>query len=132
MTELKTQVERPLSPHLQVYRLTMTMVMSIVHRITGASLYFGSLLFVWWLLAAASPRNFETINGFLGSWFGRLILFGYTWALLHHLLGGVRYLIWDTGRGLGPGERDLLAWGNLVGSVTLTIVIWLLALMLRG
>jgi succinate dehydrogenase / fumarate reductase cytochrome b subunit len=132
MIETKTSVERPLSPHLQVYRLTMTMAMSIVHRITGASLYFGTLLFLWWLLSASSPRNFETVSSFFGSWFGRLILFGYTWALLHHMLGGVRHLIWDTGRGMGPGERDMFAWATLIGSVTLTIVVWLLALMLRG
>ena len=108
------------------------MAMSIVHRITGCALYVGTLLFVWWLLAAASPRNFDTINGFLGSWIGRLILFGYTWALLHHLLGGLRHLIWDTGRGLGPAEREFAAWATLIGSITLTDIIWMLGLMLRG
>ncbi|MEX2127167.1 MAG: succinate dehydrogenase, cytochrome b556 subunit [Xanthobacteraceae bacterium] len=132
MIETKTRAERPLSPHLQIYRLSMTMAMSIVHRISGAALYFGTILFIWWLLSAASPRNFDTVNGFFGSWIGRLILFGYTWALLHHLLGGVRHLIWDTGRGLGPGERDFLAWATLVGSVTLTAVVWMLGLMLKG
>jgi succinate dehydrogenase / fumarate reductase cytochrome b subunit len=132
MIEAKTRIERPLSPHLQVYRMTITMAMSIVHRITGAGLYIGTILFIWWLFAASSPRNFETINGFLGSWFGRLILFGYTWALLHHLLGGVRHLIWDTGRGMGPGEREFIAWATLVGSITLTVIVWVLALMLRG
>ncbi|MEX0589889.1 MAG: succinate dehydrogenase, cytochrome b556 subunit [Xanthobacteraceae bacterium] len=132
MIETKTRAERPLSPHLQIYRLSMTMAMSIVHRISGAALYFGTILFIWWLLSAASPRNFDTVNGFFGSWIGRLILFGYTWALLHHLLGGVRHLIWDTGRGLGPGERDFLAWATLVGSVTLTVVVWMLGLMLKG
>jgi succinate dehydrogenase / fumarate reductase cytochrome b subunit len=132
MIDTKPRVERPLSPHLQVYRLTMTMAMSIVHRISGAALYFGTILFIWWLLSAASPRNFDAVNGFFGSWLGRLILFGYTWALLHHLLGGVRHLMWDTGRGLGPGERDVLAWATLVGSITLTLVVWMLALMLRG
>lgn len=132
MIESKTRVERPLSPHLQVYRLTLTMAMSIVHRITGAALYFGTILFVWWLLAAASPRNFDTVTGFFSSWFGRLILFGYTWALLHHLLGGIRHLIWDTGRALGPAEREFAAWATLIGSVTLTVVVWLLALMLKG
>jgi succinate dehydrogenase / fumarate reductase cytochrome b subunit len=132
MIEAKTRIERPLSPHLQIYRMTITMAMSIVHRMTGAGLYVGTILFIWWLFAAASPRHFETINGFLGSWIGRLILFGYTWALLHHLLGGVRHLIWDTGRGMGPGEREFLAWATLVGSITLTVIVWVLALMLRG
>jgi succinate dehydrogenase / fumarate reductase, cytochrome b subunit len=132
MIEKNTQAERPLSPHLQIYRMTITMAMSIVHRITGSALYFGMLLFVWWLFAAANPRHFNTINGFLGSWFGQLILIGFTWALLHHLLGGVRHLIWDTCRGLEPGERDFLSWATLLGSVTLTIVVWALALMTRS
>jgi succinate dehydrogenase / fumarate reductase cytochrome b subunit len=132
MIEKNSRVERPLSPHLQIYRVTITMAMSIVHRITGSALYVGMLLFAWWLFAAANPRHFDTINGFLGSWFGRLILFGFTWALLHHLLGGIRHLIWDTGRGLEPGEREFLAWATLLGSVTLTVVIWILAIMVRS
>jgi succinate dehydrogenase / fumarate reductase cytochrome b subunit len=132
MIEPKTHAERPLSPHLHIYRLSITMAMSILHRATGAALYVGTLLFVWWLFAAGNPRRFETINAFLGSWIGRLILFGYTWALLHHLLGGVRHLIWDSGRGFEPAERDFLAWGTLVGSAMLAVVVWLLALMLRG
>jgi succinate dehydrogenase / fumarate reductase cytochrome b subunit len=132
MTETKSSVERPLSPHLQVYRLTMTMAMSIVHRATGMALYFGTALFVWWLLSAARARSLDTVNGFFNSWIGRLILFGYTWALLHHLLGGLRHLIWDTGRGLGPGEREFLAWATLVGSLTLTLIVWMFGLMLRG
>lgn len=132
MLETKTRVERPLSPHLQIYRLTITMVMSIFHRATGAALYVGTLLFVWWLFAAMSPRRFDTFNSVAGSWIGRLILFGFTWALLHHLLGGVRHLIWDSGRGMEPGEREFLAWATLIGSATLTVVVWALALMLRG
>lgn len=132
MIENKTQVERPLSPHLQIYRLTITMVMSILHRITGTALYFGSILFVWWLLAVANPRQFETYNAIAGSWLGRLALFGYTWAVLHHLLGGLRHLFWDTGRGMDAGEREFLSWATLVGSVTLTVAIWIVAVMARG
>lgn len=132
MTEQKTRAERPLSPHLQVYRLTITMVMSIVHRIVGAGLYVGTLLFVWWLFAAGNARDFDRINGWIGSWFGRLILFGFTWALLHHMLGGIRHLIWDTGRGLEPGEREMIAWATLVGSVTLTLLVWIVAFMMRS
>ena len=75
------QIERPLSPFM-TYRWTLTMAMSIVHRITGVALYVGTLLLVWWLLATASgPSAYATFQGFIGSWFGRLILFGYTWAL---------------------------------------------------
>lgn len=132
MIENKSQVERPLSPHLQVYRLTITMVMSIVHRITGMALYGGMLLFVWWLFAAANPRDFDRFNALAGSWLGQLILLGFSWALLHHMLGGIRHLIWDTTRGMEPGEREFLAWSNLIGSVTLTVVVWMIAFMVRS
>lgn len=132
MAEIRTRNERPLSPHLQVYRMTMTMAMSILHRITGAGLYFGTIFFVWWLFAAATSRGFEAISSFFDSWFGVLLLFGYSWALIHHMLGGIRHLIWDTGRGLGPAEREFFAWATMVGSISLTVVVWVLGLMLRG
>jgi len=83
---------RPLSPHLQIYKPMLTMMMSIVHRITGAALYFGTLLLVWWLIAAAAgPNAYATLQWFMESLLGRLILFGYTWALIHHALGAARY-----------------------------------------
>jgi succinate dehydrogenase / fumarate reductase cytochrome b subunit len=133
MADAKMRSERPLSPHLTVYRLSLTMVMSGLHRISGAVLYFGILLLVWWLVAAStSPRNFDLINGLFGTWIGRLVLFGFTWALFHHLLGGIRHLIWDTGRGLGEHERNLFARLTIIGSVSLTILVWLIGLMLRG
>ena len=133
MADAKIRTERPISPHLTVYRLTLTMAMSIAHRVSGVALYFGTLLLVWWLVAAStSPRNFDLINGFFGTWIGRLVLFGYTWALFHHLLGGIRHLIWDTGRGLGEHERNLFARLTIIGSVSLTILVWLIGLMLRG
>ena len=124
---------RPLSPHLQIYRPTLTMTMSIVHRITGMGLYFGTLLVTWWLLAASSsPNAYAAVAGFFGSFLGRLILFGYTWALIHHMLGGIRHLIWDTGRGFGPHEREWLARATLVGSVGLTILLWAIGLLVVG
>ncbi len=124
---------RPLSPHLQIYKPIINMVGSIVHRITGASLYFGTILLAWWLIAAAtSPTYFEFVNGFFGSWFGRLVLLGYTWVLLQHMLGGIRHLIWDTGRGFDLQTVDRLSWGSFVGSVALTAAIWTVALSLRG
>ena len=117
---------RPLSPHLSIFRPLITMVMSIVHRITGAALYVGMVLLACWLLAAASgPAQFETANGFFGSWFGLLILLGFTWALLHHLLGGVRHLIWDMGAGYSFKARNGLSWATLIGSVALTILVWI-------
>lgn len=120
------RAQRPLSPHLQVYSPLINMVMSILHRMTGAALYFGSLLQAWWLVAAAAgPDYFAFVNGIFGSWFGRLVLFGYTWALMHHMMGGIRHFIWDTGRGYDLKTIDLLSWGTLVASAVLTVLIWL-------
>lgn len=117
--------ERPRSPHLQIYRLTLTMLMSILHRLTGAALYAGTLLVAWWLIAAAAgPNGYAGVQWFMGTVVGQLILFGYTWVLMHHMLGGVRYLIWDTGHGFGPSEREWLVRANLVGSIGLTLVLW--------
>ena len=133
MAETRVPIERPLSPHLTIYRLTLTMVMSIVHRITGAALYVGTLLVAWWLIAAASgPTGYATVQWFMGSWIGRLMLFGYTWALIHHMLSGLRYLIWDTGRGFGPSEREWLSRAALFGSVTLTVVPWIVGYLVLG
>ena len=116
---------RPLSPHLTIFRPLVTMVMSILHRITGAALYFGMILLAWWLLAAATgPEAFAVANGFFGSWFGILILLGFTWAFLHHLLGGLRHLIWDTGVGYSKPGRDGLAWATIIGSLTLTVLVF--------
>ena len=126
MSDAKPPV-RPLSPHLQIYRPMLTMIMSIMHRITGVALYLGVVLLVWWLLAAAtSDEYFETAQRCFGSWFGRLILFGFTWALLHHMLGGLKHLLWDTGRGYGLGTIEWLARGTLVGSILLTILLWII------
>ncbi len=126
-------VARPLSPHLQIYAKPINMVMSILHRITGVALYFGTLLLAWWLIAAAtSPAYFNFVNGLFGTWLGRLVLFGYTWALLHHMLGGIRHLIWDTGRGFDLKTVDRLGWGTIIGSVVLTILVWIAAMGSRG
>jgi succinate dehydrogenase / fumarate reductase cytochrome b subunit len=124
----KAPIARPLSPHLTIYRPMLTMMMSIVHRITGMALYAGMLLVVWWLIAAAAGSNaFANVQWFMDTLIGRLILFGYSWALLHHMLGGIRHLIWDTGRGFGPNEREWLTLATLVGSIVLTILLWVVA-----
>jgi len=116
---------RPLSPHLQIYRWPITMAMSIAHRVTGGALYIGTLLLIWLLVATASGQKaYEFASWALGSLVGKLVLFGYTWALFHHLLGGVRHFVWDTGRAMEPGARDVIAWANLIGSVALTIIAW--------
>lgn len=132
MANAKTRADRPLSPHLQIYRWQINMAMSIVHRVTGVGLYFGSLLFAVWLLAASiGPSEFAFVNGIYTSWPGLVILFGFTWALMHHLLGGLRHFVWDTGTALTKPARDQIAWANLVGSVVLTLLIWAVVLWLR-
>lgn len=124
---------RPLSPHLQVYKLIPTMLMSIVHRITGAALYFGFVLVAIWLLAAAtSEQSYNAVTAIYGSWIGRLILFGFTWALLHHLLGGIRHLVWDTGKGFEKHFATKVAIAMPIVSIGLTVLLWVVGYLARG
>ncbi|MBX9820712.1 succinate dehydrogenase, cytochrome b556 subunit [Afipia birgiae] len=126
------RIDRPLSPFM-TYRWTLTMAMSIVHRITGIALYVGTLLMAWWLIATASgPGAYANIQGFTSSWIGRIVVFGYTWALLHHMLSGIRHFIWDLGYGFGPSEREWLTRAALIGSITLTILVWVVAFVVGG
>lgn len=120
---------RPLSPHLSIFRPYINMVMSIVHRITGAANYFGSLLLAVWLIsAAAGESEFNTVSSILASPLGLIVLFGFTWSVMHHMLGGIRHFIWDTGHGFELPTVRLLSWGTLLGSITLTGLIWIAAL----
>ena len=115
------------------YRWTLTMAMSIVHRITGIALYAGTLLMAWWLIATASgPGAYASIQGFTTSWIGRIVVFAYTWALLHHMLGGLRHLFWDLGYGFGPSEREWLTRAALAASIILTILVWIVAYIVGG
>jgi succinate dehydrogenase cytochrome b subunit len=124
---------RPLSPHLQIYKPMLTMMMSIVHRITGAGLYAGTLLLAWWLISVASgPNAYGNFEAFIGSAIGLIVLFGFSWALIHHMLGGVRHLIWDTLHGFEPAEREVLALGTLAGSIVLTVLLWIVGYLAMG
>ncbi|MFT0892131.1 succinate dehydrogenase, cytochrome b556 subunit [Pseudochelatococcus sp. G4_1912] len=121
--------DRPLSPHLQIYRLTWTMAMSVIHRLTGIALYGGTLLLAYWLIAlAAGADAFATAQWVFGSFLGRVVLFGYTWALLHHLFGGLRHFVWDLGYGFDLNARMNLARANLIASGILTVVVWAIGL----
>lgn len=114
--------DRPLSPHLQVYRPQLTSVTSILVRITGNALIVAALLVVWWLLAAASgPEHFAIADGVLRSWFGNLVLILSLWALWYHTLGGIRHLIWDSGRGLDLKSSYTMGYIMIGGSVLLTL-----------
>lgn len=125
--------ERPLSPHLQVYRWPLNMAMSILHRATGMALAVGTLLLVWWLLAAAAgPEAYEAARACIGSWFGRLLLFGWSFALFFHLLNGIRHLGWDTGLGFEIKTAQATGWTIMIGSVVLTILAWVAAYMAMG
>ena len=120
---------RPLSPHLSIYRLTMTMAMSFAHRISGAALYVGVLMLAWFLIAASSDAStFAVFSDFIGSFIGRVVLFFITWALFHHLVGGVRHIIWDAGHGLDAPLRDQMAWATLIGGFALTVLVWIVGL----
>src|SRR2546423_14370423 len=122
----KAPVERTLSPHIQIYSFMLTYVMSCFHRVTGFVLYFGIVLVVWWLVAAASgPNAYAKVQWFMGTVIGRLVLLGFTWGLIHHTLGGIRHLIWDTTHGFGPSEREWLARATLAGPIGLTPLVCL-------
>lgn len=117
---------RPLSPHLQVYKPQITSVLSILHRITGVALAVGTLLLTWWLIAAASgPEAFTAAQGFIGSWLGLLLLFGWSWALFYHLCNGIRHLCWDIGLGFDLPTVRASGWVVVAASVILTVGAWI-------
>lgn len=120
--------QRPLSPHLSIYRPIVTMVMSIMHRVTGIMNIGGLLLVVAFLLGTAGgPESYEFVADIYGSWVGRVILVAFTWSLIHHMLGGIRHFLWDTGHALDEA-RYPLAWATIVGSIGLTIILWLVVM----
>jgi succinate dehydrogenase / fumarate reductase cytochrome b subunit len=122
MAEAK-RVERPLSPHLQIYRWQIPMLTSILTRITGNALIAGVMLAVWWLLAAAtSDRHFAVADAVATSWFGDLVFTGSLWAVWYHYLAGLRHLYFDAGRGLDIPMAEKLGMGCIIGSVVLTVI----------
>jgi succinate dehydrogenase / fumarate reductase, cytochrome b subunit len=117
---------RPLSPHLQIYKPIPTMVMSIMHRITGGALYVGTVLVAWWLIATASgAAYYDWVNWLFGT------LIGNTWVLVHHMLGGIRHLIWDLGYGYEKHFATKVAKAMLAASVTLTLLLWVIGFLAR-
>lgn len=123
---------RPLSPHLDIYRFTLTMAMSIAHRITGVGLYIGVLLLVWFLLAlSGDARSYGIFSGFIHSFIGRLVLFGFTWSLFHHMLGGVRHALWEAGIGLDHPMRERFAQITLIGGFALCVIAWIIGYWVR-
>jgi succinate dehydrogenase / fumarate reductase cytochrome b subunit len=124
---------RPLSPHLQVYRPQITSMLSILHRITGIALAVGTLLLTYWLVAAASgPQAFADAQGLIGSVIGQLMLFGWTFALFFHLCNGIRHLVWDAGYGFEIETATRSGWMVVGASVVLTLVSWALGYAMMG
>jgi succinate dehydrogenase / fumarate reductase, cytochrome b subunit len=124
---------RPLSPHLSVFRFYPNMTMSILHRMTGAANYFGALLLAAWLIAAAtSDEWFNTVSALLGTPIGLIILFGFSWSVIHHMLGGIRHFIWDTIHGFSKSAVKLLSWLSILLSVGLTGALWMTVLSQMG
>lgn len=120
-------IQRPLSPHLQIYRPQLTAITSILTRITGNGVIVAVMLAVWWLLAAAtSDAYFAVANAVATSWFGDLVFTASLWAVWYHTLAGIRHFIFDAGRGLDIPTAEKLGWACIIGSVVLTVITILL------
>lgn len=120
--------ERPLSPFTSIYRWPVTMLTSIVHRVTGVGLGLGTLVIAWWLIAtAAGPGAYADFSAAAGHWLGKLVLFGFTWALVYHALNGIRHLVWDVGYGFEKRTATRTGTLVIVLSVVLTILVWVFA-----
>ncbi len=121
-----TTGERPLSPHLMIYRPQLTSVLSITHRLTGVALVAGTALLTWWLVAAAlGPGAFEVVQAVLGHWLGRLLLLGWTYALFYHLCNGIRHLFWDAGYGFELPTLYATGWLVMAAAAGLTLAAWI-------
>lgn len=119
---------RPLSPHLQIYNLPITARLSVLHRATGMALVFGTILLVIWLGIVASGSDIYLLSkGLLASWFGKLILIGFSFSLIYHLCNGVRHLFWDIGMGFDNCTTNKTAYLSLTCAIALTAGVWLLA-----
>lgn len=122
--------ERPLSPHLLIWRWHVTMAMSIFTRVTGGALYAGIFLLAGWALALVSGREtYDLYMGVLGSLLGKLVMFGFTVSVFLHLAGGLRHLIWDLGKGYAKGEASASAWAAMVFAVVASVAVWVIAAM---
>ena len=118
---------RPTSPHLSVWRFTLTMTLSILHRVLGIGLYLGTILFVLWLGAAALGQDeLVAMQGFFGHPVIQIGLFLYTWTLFHHMAGGIKHFIWDTGAGFEPAAREAITLASLILSIAATVLVWAL------
>ena len=122
--------QRPLSPHLMIYKPQLTSMMSIMHRATGTALALGSLLVVWWIVALATGDEYYSfVQSILTSWFGQLVLFGFTVAVFYHLSNGIRHLFWDFGYNLTIEGVHRSGYMVLASTVILTALSWALVIL---
>jgi succinate dehydrogenase / fumarate reductase cytochrome b subunit len=124
-----SKTERPLSPHLSIYRWPITMTLSILHRATGIGMSVGFILLVVWLADAANgPEAYARFTKVMASPFGRLLLVGWSWAFFYHFSNGIRHLVWDAGRGFEKSQATASAWFVLVLSIGLAGAFWMVIL----
>ena len=126
-------VRRPMSPHIGIYRPQLTSILSILNRMCGIAISFGTVLLVWWLVAAASgPKPFATVQRVIANPIGLIVLFGWTFALLYHFFGGLRHLAWDAGRGFSLPATYRSGWAALIATIAFTVLVWAIGLSLWG
>lgn len=125
------KTERPLSPHLFIYRFPLTLALSIIHRATGIAMYFGTLVVVWWFMSLAIGEDaYNAFAWFMGSWFGMIVLFGFTWVLFHHMFGGVKHFFWDFGKGFELDTVERVAKFAVIVPICATIIVWAVGLLM--
>ena len=118
-------MNNPLSPHLSIYKFKLSLLMSIAHRITGGALYFSMLIFLFLLVSLSSGASaYELFSSIIGTWIGKLVILAITWALFHHMLGGLRHFLWDMVKGFEVKTVDKLATITLLGGIVLAIIYW--------
>jgi len=120
-----SNTERPLSPHLSIYRWPITMTLSILHRATGVAMTVGLIVFAAWLVSASSgPTGYEQFVALMSTLVGRLLLIGWSFAFFYHLANGIRHLVWDTGRGLEKHQANASAWFVIILALVVTAIFW--------
>ena len=118
-------MNNPLSPHLSIYKFKLSLLMSIAHRITGAALYFSMLIFLFFLISLSiGASGYEIFSLIINTWIGKLVMLGITWAIFHHMLGGLRHFLWDMVKGFEVTTVDKLATISLLGGIALTVIYW--------
>tara|TARA_E500000178_G_scaffold112527_1_gene112455 strand:- start:69061 stop:69450 length:390 start_codon:yes stop_codon:yes gene_type:complete len=126
-------MNNPLSPHLSIYKFKLSLLMSIAHRITGAALYFSMLIFLFFLISLSiGASGYEIFSLIINTWIGKLVMLGITWAIFHHMLGGLRHFLWDIVKGFEVKTVDKLATISLLGGIALTVIYWSLYYIYKG